>query len=173
VSFRVYYSYTVTFDPDGGTLLTTSAQSDSNGRVSLPAPPTKYGYVFGGWYEQQNGEGAEFTAETRVNIATTVYAKWTYASTITVTISPATEEINLEKSHEYDLSQEAGNTLQIRAPDGYSNYAWYVDGQYEYSLGRIKTIDPGSYSYGTHSVLLKYEKDGIPYGCEVLFRVVR
>jgi uncharacterized repeat protein (TIGR02543 family) len=174
VSFRVYNSYTVTFDPDGGTLLTTSAQSGPNGKVSLPAPPTKPGYVFGGWYEQQNGEGAEFTAETQVNIATTVYAKWTYASTITVAISPANEEINLEKSHEYDLSEEADDVLQIRAPDGYSNYAWYVDGGHMSSPGQTTiTIDAWRYNYGTHSVLLEYEKDGIRYGCEVSFRVVR
>jgi hypothetical protein len=31
----------------------------------------------------------------------------------------------------------------------------------------------GNYSHGTHSALLEYEKDGVSYGCEVVFRVVR
>jgi hypothetical protein len=46
-------------------------------------------------------------------------------------------------------------------------------GSYTALSNREIELNANWYWYGTHSVLLKYEKDGIPYGCEVLFRVVR
>jgi hypothetical protein len=97
-------------------------------------------------------------------------------SAVSVTISPADELINLTLSTANDLSQEAGNTLRITAPAGYDSYTWLVDdspsGFYPISAREIQ-LYAGNYIYGTHSVLLVYAKDGIPYGCEVLFRVVR
>ena len=60
-------SITVTYD---------SKYSDSpNG--ALPEPK-KTGYIFGGWYTQQNGQGDQITADTKVSItsAQTLYAYW-------------------------------------------------------------------------------------------------
>jgi uncharacterized membrane protein len=90
------------------------------------------------------------------------------------------EVIDLTKSTENDLSREAGDTLRLTAPEGYS-YDWLVDLGYNgyYNFDSISereiVLDPNWYGYelGTHTVLLMYMKDGIPYGCEVLFRVVR
>jgi uncharacterized membrane protein len=95
---------------------------------------------------------------------------------VDIAIGIADEHIDLTKSTENDLSQELGKFLQLTAPEGYTSYAWYVDmdpGGYNTISDRIIEIPAYWHSYGTHSVLLQYEKDGIPYGCEVLFRVVR
>jgi hypothetical protein len=89
-----------------------------------------------------------------------------------VAISRADERIDLAKDTTKDLSQAAGDTLVITAPTGYS-YAWRVDGNGAGNTTGTITLDATSYGYGTHSVLLEYTKDGIPYGCEVTFRVVR
>jgi uncharacterized repeat protein (TIGR02543 family) len=46
---------------------------------TLPAPPTRPGYTFGGWYESADGGvtlGAPFTASTLVQRSIIVYAKW-------------------------------------------------------------------------------------------------
>jgi uncharacterized repeat protein (TIGR02543 family) len=95
---------------------------------------------------------------------------------VNVAIGIADERIDLTRSTENDLSREAGNTLRLTAPEGYANYIWMVDGGNSYSTispREIQLYQGNSYSLGTHSVLLEYEKDGIPYGCEILFKVVR
>jgi hypothetical protein len=98
------------------------------------------------------------------------------SAAVTVVIGMADEVIDLTRSTENDLSREAWGYLQLTAPEGYTNYIWRVDGNtsgyYSYWETEI-SISANDYSYGTHSALLEFEKDGIPFGCEVLFRVVR
>jgi uncharacterized repeat protein (TIGR02543 family) len=117
----------------------------------------------------EDGTTREYTV--RVN-------KTTAENAINVTIGIADEVIDLTRSTANDLSREAYDTLVLTAPEGYTGYTWYVDmypGDYYPLSDRVIELDPNwySYGYGTHSVLLNYVKDGIPYGCEVLFRVVR
>jgi uncharacterized repeat protein (TIGR02543 family) len=94
-------------------------------------------------------------------------------SAVSVTISPADERIDLTRSTENDLSYEARDSLRITAPGGYESYTWRVDNYYYSDAGEIQLYSYNYGNYGTHSVLLEYVKDGIPYGCEILFRVVR
>jgi uncharacterized repeat protein (TIGR02543 family) len=70
--------YTVTFDPDGGTVTQTNIQVNAGGSLgpSLPVP-TRDNYTYEGWFTAKNGEGTSFVAATIVNGNITVYAKWT------------------------------------------------------------------------------------------------
>jgi uncharacterized repeat protein (TIGR02543 family) len=70
--------YTVTFDADGGSPATQTRTVNSGEAVgsAMPSDPTRSGDIFGGWYTQQNGGGAAFTASTTVTANITVYAKW-------------------------------------------------------------------------------------------------
>jgi uncharacterized repeat protein (TIGR02543 family) len=79
----VYAKWTypqVTFDADGGTFAngetTSTASCPAGARVTLPSDPTRASYYFGGWYPEQNGGGAQFTASTLVTEDITVYARW-------------------------------------------------------------------------------------------------
>ena len=68
--------YTVTFDPNGGTLSgESSALTESNGTVILPGDPARNGYTFSGWYTAANS-GELVTAETIFTKETTIYAHW-------------------------------------------------------------------------------------------------
>jgi uncharacterized repeat protein (TIGR02543 family) len=78
---------TVTFNADGGSPASTTAQTKAGGTVSLPAAPTKASYTFSGWWAQTGG-GTPFTASTTVTQSITVYAKWTII-TRTVTFNAA------------------------------------------------------------------------------------
>ncbi|MBS7286012.1 MAG: InlB B-repeat-containing protein [Kiritimatiellae bacterium] len=73
-------SYTLTFDPDGGTLEGNESISVSFGGT-YPVLPTasRTGYGFCGWYFGRNETGDELRAGDSVNITsnTTVYAGWT------------------------------------------------------------------------------------------------
>jgi uncharacterized repeat protein (TIGR02543 family) len=174
VSFTVAPIYTVTFDADGGTPSISTAQTSPGGAtVSLPSRPERAGYNFGGWYTERNGGGQPFTGNTRVTGDRTVYANW-ISGGVNVVIGVADERIDLTKSTEDALSQKRGDSLRLTAPEGYDSYTWRVDG-YDGNYYAIseREIEVYANSYGTHSVLLAFEKDGVYYGCEVLFMVVR
>jgi uncharacterized repeat protein (TIGR02543 family) len=95
---------------------------------------------------------------------------------VNVSIGITDEYIDLTGNNQNDLSRELNNSLRLKAPDGYTNYVWRVDGVVQASFNNLSTfelLDAGVLSLGTHSVLLEYKKDGTTYGCEVQFRVVR
>ena len=92
------YSYTVTFDSQEAT---TNANPISKTVISpnitvdgLPTVPEKTGYTFGGWYTEVNGEGTEFTANTKVIGDITVYAKWNYSYEVTFDSQESTTNAN-------------------------------------------------------------------------------
>jgi uncharacterized repeat protein (TIGR02543 family) len=72
------YSYTVTFDSDGGTPATTtkSVISPATTVGTLPANPAKGGFYFAGWFTEKSGSGTQFMANTIVTGNLTVYANW-------------------------------------------------------------------------------------------------
>lgn len=72
-------TYTVTFNPNGGTVSPTS-KTVTNGSTYGDLPtPTKSNYRFDGWYTASSG-GTTVTSSTTVNLAAnqTLYAHWTY-----------------------------------------------------------------------------------------------
>jgi uncharacterized repeat protein (TIGR02543 family) len=93
------YSYSVTFDDQGATTPATPASitvvSPATTVATLPAPPAKTGYVFGGWFTGVGGSGTEFTASTVVTGTRTVYAKWIgYSYTVTFNDQSATTPVS-------------------------------------------------------------------------------
>lgn len=128
-------TYTVSFDSDGGSPVESITGVKPNTTVTLPTPPTKSGFDFGGWYTGKDGAGTEFTASTPVTGDITVYAKWNEenipVTSISVTGEGGTTAIT-----------EDGGTLQMKAtvlPATASNKAvsWSVD-------STIATINSGS-----------------------------
>lgn len=71
-------TYTVTFDSNGGSAV--PAQTVENGATAtVPAEPTKEGYVFVGWYSDNTLENVyDFSTAVTANI--TLYAKWNLIS---------------------------------------------------------------------------------------------
>lgn len=89
------YNYPVTFDGQGATTeaspATMPVASPAVCTGTLPTPPIKLGYIFGGWYTEPAGGGVAFTAGTTVTNARTVYARWnSYSCTITFDSQSAT-----------------------------------------------------------------------------------
>ncbi len=64
----------VIFKNNGSTY--TADYSFYTGLVSLPVKPAQAGYIFGGWYAENNGKGAAFTADSLLTQDLTVYAYW-------------------------------------------------------------------------------------------------
>lgn len=85
--------YTVTFDPNEGTLTGSKTMvTGVNGKLSQLPTPTRQGYTFDGWYTAA-ADGTKITTDTVFTKDTTVYAHWTLTPTgdylISVSASPA------------------------------------------------------------------------------------
>ena len=65
--------YIVTFDPNGGTVDTTTATTDADGKLTSIPTPTRKDYNFLGWFTES---GEMITNETVFTEHTTVYAHW-------------------------------------------------------------------------------------------------
>ena len=80
-------SYTVSFNPNGGSAV-SSQSVIYNGTATAPTAPTKTGSTFAGWYSD-SGLTTAFNFATLITANTTLYAQWTPA-TYSVTPSPGT-----------------------------------------------------------------------------------
>ena len=73
-------TYTITFNPNGGTVTPTSAETETDGKLDRDLPtPTRDGYTFDGWYTAADG-GKKCDKETVFPASTTLYAHWTKTS---------------------------------------------------------------------------------------------
>ena len=68
-------SYTVTFDSQGGSAVTSQTVTEG-GKVSAPADPVRTGYTFGGWFTDPGCTKA-WSFDSAVTGDLTLYAKWT------------------------------------------------------------------------------------------------
>jgi uncharacterized repeat protein (TIGR02543 family) len=75
--------YTVTFDHQGGEGGSTSVIATFDSEMPVAIAPTKTGYIFRGYYDQQEGSGTQFYNQTMSSASkwnraanTTLYAKW-------------------------------------------------------------------------------------------------
>lgn len=74
----VVEKYTITFDSQGGTLV-SSIEIEKNTIPTKPENPTKDGYMFVGWSKEIDGSIYDFTQA--LDTDTTLYAKWLAVST--------------------------------------------------------------------------------------------
>jgi uncharacterized protein (TIGR02145 family)/uncharacterized repeat protein (TIGR02543 family) len=83
--------YTITFDPNGGTVSVESGVTGAGGKLaSLPIPAARTGYNFGGWYTSAES-GTKVEASTVFTADVTIYARWTLISyTITYSLGGGT-----------------------------------------------------------------------------------
>ena len=71
----VYHA--VNFAANGGSPAPSAQSVVSGGTVEQPAPMTRDGYDFDGWYTDADFSGSPYTFWTAVNSSLTLYAKWT------------------------------------------------------------------------------------------------
>ncbi|MDR1324903.1 MAG: InlB B-repeat-containing protein, partial [Treponema sp.] len=117
--------WTVTFNADGGVLVTQTVRVDTSTSLgaSMPSDPTRDGYAFGGWYTAQNGGGTQFTETTPVTKHVTVYAFWLASASAQIDLRPVPDDPALSATTLL-VSEEAA----FSAEAGYASYQWYWDG---------------------------------------------
>jgi uncharacterized repeat protein (TIGR02543 family) len=67
--------YTITFDPNGGSVTPTTTQTGADGKLTTLPTPTRSSYSFNGWFTAASG-GTQVTPATVFTANTTVYAHW-------------------------------------------------------------------------------------------------
>ncbi|MDR2592431.1 MAG: InlB B-repeat-containing protein [Chitinispirillales bacterium] len=71
--------FTITFNPNSGTVSQTSAQTGEDSTLAALPVPTRDGHSFDGWFTAATG-GNEVTINTKFSANATIYAHWTTAS---------------------------------------------------------------------------------------------
>lgn len=82
VKLTVGIVYAVTFDSQGGSNVTGITGVSSGLTVTKPTDPTKTGYIFDGWYTDENCTTAWDFSKNAVTSDITLYAKWTATASI-------------------------------------------------------------------------------------------
>ncbi len=120
-------TYTITFNSNGGSLITAITQ-DYDTVVTAPADPTRAGYTFAGWHEDEALSSAyTFTTMPAENI--TLYAKWDEAGPVTTTISFEVDGGSMVA----DITQDSGSVvIEPTAPTkaGYTFAGWYTEPEF-------------------------------------------
>ena len=124
-------TYTVTFNSQSATVeanpTSKTVTSPATTVVTLPTPPTKTGYILGGWYTAPSGGGTEFTATTTVTANITVYAKWdSYTYTVTFDSQSATADASPSSK---TVTSPATTVVTLPTPPTKTSYTfagWYT-----------------------------------------------
>jgi len=120
-------SYTLSFDSNGGNAI-EPVTTDGKSVVVIPEDPEKSGFVFQGWYLDNDTFLEPFTANSLVNQPITknltVFAKWTAVPTDYYTVDFETQcNIGVTSQQVY---KETGLSVPDITRNGYTLEGWYT-----------------------------------------------
>ena len=146
-------SYTLSFKTNNGTSLADISYTKTQPET-LPSGLTKEGYMFGGWFLDENFTGSKleavpFPAGTagQTNIPVMVYAKWTPTPyTITFNTNGGSDQDALR----YTIETETFKLPTRTTKAGYTLVGWYID--------EALTKPYGEVVKGTHGDFTLYAK---------------
>lgn len=131
-------SYTLTFNPNGGTVTLTSKDLEYNSAYGTLPTPTRasdaqYTYTFAGWYTAATG-GTQVTAATKMAAKdTTVYAHWT-SNTRSYTVSYQTTYGTLNKTSQ-SVAYNSKGSCTLTMPDNTAEFTYTFVGWYTAANG--------------------------------------
>lgn len=131
-------SYTLTFNPNGGTVTPTSKDLEYNSAYGTLPTPTRasdaqYTYTFAGWYTAATG-GTQVTAATKMAAKdTTVYAHWT-SNTRSYTVSYKTTYGTLNRTSQ-SVAYNSKGSCTLTMPDNTAEFTYTFVGWYTAANG--------------------------------------
>ncbi|ETT50106.1 InlB B-repeat-containing protein [Paenibacillus sp. FSL H7-689] len=138
--------YTISFESNEGSVV--DAQTVNEGvKAMAPAPPTKDGYVFSGWYSDSELMNAYNFTTMVVTGDLTLYAKWTVYVPITYTV---TFESNGGSLVTEQTVNEGAVATAPGAPmlEGYTFDGWYSDSELMIPYGFTEGVIANVMLYG-------------------------
>ncbi len=142
-------TYTITFDPNGGTVSSGSAATGTDGKLtSLPTPEWE-GHTFTGWFTEKDG-GTEVTTSTVFSSDATVYAHWEEIpapATYTITFDPNGGTVSSGSA----ATGTDGKLTSLPTPEweGHTFTGWFTekDGGTEVTTSTVFTSDATVYAH--------------------------
>lgn len=131
-------SYTLTFNPNGGTVTPTSKDLEYNSAYGTLPTPTRasdaqYTYTFAGWYTAATG-GTQVTTATKMAAKdTTVYAHWT-SNTRSYTVSYQTTYGTLNRTSQ-SVAYNSKGSCTLTMPDNTAEFTYTFVGWYTAANG--------------------------------------
>ena len=131
-------SYTLTFNPNGGTVTPTSKDLEYNSAYGTLPTPTRasdaqYTYTFAGWYTAAT-EGTQVTATTKMAAKdTTVYAHWT-SNTRSYTVSYKTTYGTLNRTSQ-SVAYNSKGSCTLTMPNNTAEFTYTFVGWYTAANG--------------------------------------
>lgn len=131
-------SYTLTFNPNGGTVTPTSKNLEYNSAYDTLPTPTRasdaqYTYTFAGWYTAATG-GTQVTAATKMAAKdTTVYAHWT-SNTRSYTVSYQTTYGTLNRTSQ-SVAYNSKGSCTLTMPNNTAEFTYTFVGWYTAANG--------------------------------------
>lgn len=121
-------NYTITFNPNNGTVDPASKSVTYDATYGTLPTPTRTGYTFNGWWTSADG-GTQITASTTVKItsAQTLYAHWT-ANNYTVTLESdiATTHGTTSIAVTYDANTNLTSPISTPSRDKYTFWGYFT-----------------------------------------------
>lgn len=131
-------SYTLTFNPNGGTVTPTSKNLEYNSAYGTLPTPTRasdaqYTYTFAGWYTAATG-GTQVTTTTKMAAKdTTVYAHWT-SNTRSYTVSYKTTYGTLNRTSQ-SVAYNSKGSCTLTMPNNTAEFTYTFVGWYTAANG--------------------------------------
>lgn len=117
-------NYTLTFNPNGGSVSPTSKSVAYGSQYGTLPTPTRTGYTFTGWFTAASGGTKVSTTTTMGAGNATIYAQWTPTNyTITYNLNGGTNPSGVATSYNITSSTI---TLPTPSRNGYSFGGWYT-----------------------------------------------
>ena len=120
--------YTVTFNANGSgaTVNPATAQTNTEGRLTLSAlpTPTRANFAFNGWFTTASTGGTEVTLERQYNTNATIYARWSQIRT--VTFNPHGGAVNPATAQTGANGRLTLTELPTPTRNGYSFNGWFT-----------------------------------------------
>lgn len=160
-------SYTLSFKTNNGTSLADISYTKTQ-PGTLPSGLTKEGYMFGGWFLDENFTGSKleavpFPAGTagQTNIPVMVYAKWT---PIPYTITFNTNGGSDQDALRYTIETETFKLPTRTTKAGYTLVGWYIDEDLTKSYGEVVKGTHGDFTLYAKWELAQYTIEYELYG---------
>ena len=132
----------ISFNLNGGS--GTAPATQSSGTATYPSKPTRSGYIFAGWYDNQSCEGLPYDFTQDITEPVTLYAKW------------------ISASNEFDGSEEVYATSEVST---YFAFVPLVSGQItirttntQASNGMMNGLSHG-YLFGSSKNYISYDDE--------------
>lgn len=160
-------SYTLSFKTNNSTSLADISYTKTQPET-LPSGLTKEGYMFGGWFLDENFTGSKleavpFPAGTagQTNIPVMVYAKWT---PIPYTITFNTNGGSDQDALRYTIETETFKLPTRTTKAGYTLVGWYIDEDLTKSYGEVVKGTHGDFTLYAKWELAQYTIEYELYG---------